>query len=158
MNLIEEGSKLSLDFNKLTNPIFNKKGLVPVIVQDYESLEVLLLAYCTSETLKQSLTEKKVIFWSTSRDAIWIKGATSGDYLNLVEARVNCEQNSLLFLVRSVTGQACHTFASSHSINQASKEKQTKDITPTTSPLLHEARRRSCYYRKVLDTEKLSFL
>ena len=59
--------------------------------------------------LAAAFEEKKAVFWSTSRNELWIKGATSGDSLELVDVRVNCEQNSLLYLVRPAGQGACHT-------------------------------------------------
>merc|ERR1712066_840918 len=80
---------------------------------DADSLEVLILAYVNSIALAEALRRRVCVLWSTSRKELWIKGATSGDFLDLVEARVNCEQNSLVYLVRPRNVGACHTKDSS---------------------------------------------
>ena len=69
----------------------------------------MILGYVNELALKTAFEEKKAVFWSTSRNELWIKGKTSGDYLQLVEVRVNCEQNSLLYLVRPAGKGSCHT-------------------------------------------------
>lgn len=106
---LEEGAALTLDFGKLAG--FGAAGLAvaPVVLQDADSREVLLIAFVNAEALRLTLAERRVVLWSTSRNELWRKGATSGDELELVEARVNCEQNSLLFLVRRRGHGACHT-------------------------------------------------
>ena len=106
---IEEGSELLLDFHKLEKVAGCGQPLVPVAVQDAESGEVLLVAYANPEALEYTLKNRVAAFWSTSRNELWIKGATSGDYLDLVEVRVNCEQNSLLYRVRMRGEGCCHT-------------------------------------------------
>lgn len=65
--------------------------------------------------MEASLRERIAVLWSTSRNELWRKGGTSGDVLELAEIRVNCEQNSLLYLVRRTTGGACHTLLPSGS-------------------------------------------
>jgi phosphoribosyl-AMP cyclohydrolase len=70
---------------------------------------VLILGYVNELALQTALREKKATFWSTSRNELWIKGLTSGDFLELLEVRVNCEQNSILYKVRPAGQGACHT-------------------------------------------------
>ena len=106
---IEEGSERLLDFDKLLKVADCGQALVPVAVQDIESREVLLVAYANQAALNHALTHGVATFWSTSRNELWVKGATSGDYLDLVEVRVNCEQNALLYLVKPRGQGACHT-------------------------------------------------
>lgn len=106
---LEEGSQLSLDFHKLTKIGQTGAAVVPVAVQDAVTKELLILAYVNQEALDYTLTHRVATFWSTSRNELWIKGATSGDSLEIVEVRVNCEQNSLLYLVRPLGAGACHT-------------------------------------------------
>jgi phosphoribosyl-AMP cyclohydrolase len=131
---IEESSGLKLDFNKLAQVAATGEALLPVAVQDAETLEMLLIAYVNAEALRLSIAEKRAVFFSTSRREIWRKGESSGDTLKLAEIRVNCEQNSLLFLVTRTTGASCHT----------------RDASGTA--------RGSCYYRRLEGTEKLAFL
>ena len=106
---LEEGHQLLLDFDKLHKVAQSREPVVPVAVQDAESKELLILAYANETALNYTLEHGIAAFWSTSRDELWVKGATSGDTLALVEVRVNCEQNSLLYLVRPLGQGACHT-------------------------------------------------
>lgn len=106
---LEEGTQLLLDFNKLKKVAQSDQALIPVVVQDIDSKDVLLVAYANETALSYTLEHGVAAFWSSSRDELWVKGATSGDTLALVEVRVNCEQNSLLYLVRPLGEGACHT-------------------------------------------------
>ena len=106
---LEEGKQLTIDFTKLQQIGQSGAAVVPVAVQDADSKELLIIAYANDQALQQTLAEGVATFWSTSRNELWIKGATSGDMLDLVEVRVNCEQNSLLYLVRPRGNGACHT-------------------------------------------------
>jgi phosphoribosyl-AMP cyclohydrolase len=106
---LEEGSQLSLDFTKLRKVAAGREEVIPAIAQDAASGEVLILGYVNPLALETALRERKAVFWSTSRNELWIKGLTSGDYLELLEVRVNCEQNSLLYKVRPAGQGACHT-------------------------------------------------
>lgn len=106
---LEEGTALALDFSKLQAIGRGEAAVIPVAVQDYETREVLIVAYANQEALEYTLTNGVAAFWSTSRNELWVKGATSGDTLALVDVRVNCEQNSLLYLVRPLGAGACHT-------------------------------------------------
>lgn len=105
----EEGLTLELDFSKLKKVAETGAEVVPAIAQDVETGEVLIVGYANALALETALKEKKATFWSTSRNELWIKGKTSGDYLELVEARVNCEQNSILYRVRLAGAGSCHT-------------------------------------------------
>jgi phosphoribosyl-AMP cyclohydrolase len=111
----EEGTRLVLDFGKLAAVAASGAGVVPVVLQDADSRDVLFVGYANEEALEASLRERIAVLWSTSRNELWRKGATSGDVLELAEIRVNCEQNSLLYLVRRTTGGACHTLLPSGS-------------------------------------------
>lgn len=107
--LLEEGEEILLDFEKLQYIRQQKENTIPVVIQDYKTLEVLIIAYTNKEAFLYTLKHKVVALWSTSRNELWIKGKTSGNYLNLIEARINCEQNSLLYLVKMKTNTSCHT-------------------------------------------------
>jgi phosphoribosyl-AMP cyclohydrolase len=112
VRLLEEGFKEMIDFEKLFHTYHFPRYIpfiIPVAVQDVDSKEVLMLAYADEEALSYSLENGVAAFWSTSRQELWVKGATSGNTLELLEVRVNCEQNLLLYLVRSTNGGACHT-------------------------------------------------
>ncbi len=109
VNELEEGTRLTLDFDKLAGVAATGARVVPVVLQDAGSGEVLFIGYANDQALKATLDERIAVLWSTSRNELWRKGATSGDVLELVDVRVNCEQNSLLYLVNRTTGGACHT-------------------------------------------------
>ncbi len=87
---------------------FDDQGLVPVIVQDVLSGEVLMMAWASRESLEITATEGEMVFWSRSRKEIWRKGATSGNRLKLLELRADCDGDALLALVEP-SGPACHT-------------------------------------------------
>ncbi|WP_051432367.1 MULTISPECIES: phosphoribosyl-AMP cyclohydrolase [Alphaproteobacteria] len=91
---------------------FDSHGLVPVVAQQHDSGEVLMLAWMNREALIATLTGGRVTYWSRSRQAMWRKGDTSGHIQELVEARVDCDGDTLLLLIRQ-TGAACHTGARS---------------------------------------------
>jgi phosphoribosyl-AMP cyclohydrolase len=133
MKELEEGSALQLDYTKLLKIAKAGAEVVPVVVQDADSRDVLLVAYANKQALEHTLKTGTATFWSTSRHELWIKGATSGDTLKIVEVRVNCEQNSLLYLVRMMGSGVCHT----------------RDATGHT--------RKTCYYRALKDG-KLEFV
>jgi phosphoribosyl-AMP cyclohydrolase len=106
---LEEGTTLSLDFRKLRKAATGEADVIPAIAQDVETGEVLIIGYVNELALKTAMKEKMATFWSTSRNELWIKGKTSGDYLELLETRVNCEQNSIVYRVRLKGKGSCHT-------------------------------------------------
>ena len=87
---------------------FDDKGLIPAVVQDINTREVLMVAYMTADTLKQTIETKKATFYSRSRGEVWVKGETSGNYMNVEEIRVDCDGDCLVVLARP-DGAACHT-------------------------------------------------
>ncbi|OPJ61537.1 phosphoribosyl-AMP cyclohydrolase [Clostridium oryzae] len=88
---------------------FNKgDGLVPAIVQDYETKEVLMLAYMNEESLTKTVETGKTWFWSRSRKSFWNKGETSGHYQYVKDISVDCDGDTLLITVEQI-GAACHT-------------------------------------------------
>lgn len=110
MKQLEEGSKLQLDFGKLAKAAQStESGVIPVAVQHADTHEVILVAYVSEAALKHAIETRTATFWSTSRNELWIKGATSGQTFDLLEVRVNCEQNSLVYIVRPRAGGICHT-------------------------------------------------
>ena len=103
-------------------------------MQNVDTQEIILVAYATRSALEHSIKTGNATFWSTSRNELWEKGATSGETFELLEARVNCEQNSLVYIVRPRRGNICHT-------NNRAGEP------------------RNCYYRKInLESMELEFL
>jgi phosphoribosyl-AMP cyclohydrolase len=101
------------------------RNLVPVVTQDVRSREVLILAFVNREAFEETRRSGHATFWSRSRNELWKKGLTSGDTLAVEEIRINCEQNSLVFLVTPEGKGACHA------------------KRPDGSPY------RSCYYRRI---------
>ena len=87
---------------------YDSNGLVPAIVQDAESKEVLMMAYMNAESLRLTMESGETVFWSRSRKELWHKGATSGNVQHVVEIRVDCDADTLLVLVNPA-GPACHT-------------------------------------------------
>ena len=106
---LEEGKTLSLDFTKLKKVAGCAEEVLPVVAQNIDTGEVLIVGYANELALQTALKEGMATFWSTSRNELWIKGKTSGDFLEIVEICVNCEQNSLLYRVRPRGEGACHT-------------------------------------------------
>ncbi len=108
-NPLEEGTVPQLDFEKLRAIGQRDQHVIPVVLQNADDGEVLFVGYANALALRETLTTRRAVLWSTSRNELWRKGETSGDVLDLVEVRVNCEQNSLLYRVRPRAGGACHT-------------------------------------------------
>lgn len=106
---LEEGRTLRLDFGKIAKVAAQAPDVVPVAVQHADTGAVILVAYTNEQALRRCLAERRLILWSTSRNELWEKGKTSGETFDLVEAYVNCEQNSLLYRVRPRRGGICHT-------------------------------------------------
>lgn len=108
---------------------FDEKGLIPVIVQDWESGEILMLAYANRQSLEKTEEINEMVFWSRSRQELWHKGATSGNRLKLKELRLDCDGDTLLAFVEP-TGPACHTGARSCFFNMLTNEQAGKAIFP----------------------------
>ncbi len=109
MSNLEEGSELKLDWAKLEKAVASSPGIVPVAIQNADTNEVILVAYTNELAFRKSLETRSLVLWSTSRNELWEKGKTSGETFDLIEVRVNCEQNSLLYRVRPRRGGICHT-------------------------------------------------
>lgn len=131
---IEENLDLELDFNKLSSVAATQQPVIPVVLQHAETGDVLFVGYVNEQALNATLDEKIAVLWSTSRNELWRKGATSGDVLKLVDVRVNCEQNSVLYRVLPTKGGVCHTTGASGG-------------TRTT-----------CYYRAITDAAQMTFV
>lgn len=83
------------------------QGLIPVVIQDYQTLEVLMLGYMNEEAWANTQSERKVTFYSRSKERLWTKGEESGNYLNMVSYFVDCDQDALLIQVKP-EGPTCH--------------------------------------------------
>lgn len=107
-------------------PDFEKRGgLVPAVVQDASTGQVLMLGWVNREAWDRTFASGHATFWSTSRNELWEKGATSGDWLKVVEVLVDCDEDTILYRVSPLGAGACHT----------------KNALGTT--------RTSCFYRRV---------
>lgn len=100
--VLEEGKQLNLQFDK-------RGGLIPVIVQNSESKEILMLGYANRQAFEKTVSSGMATFWSTSRKQIWTKGETSGDYLLVDKILVDCDQDSIIYQVTMQGSGACHT-------------------------------------------------
>ncbi len=106
---LEEGNLLQLDFSKIAKIAAGSPDVIPVAVQHVDTGEIILVAYTNEFAMKTSFEKQTLVLWSTSRKELWEKGATSGETFELIEAFVNCEQNSLVYKVRPKRGNICHT-------------------------------------------------
>lgn len=105
---------------------FDADGLVPAIVQDVETDQVLMMAYMTADTLRETLDTDRMVYWSRSRRERWVKGQTSGHTQAVEEVRVDCDGDALLFKVRQ-EGGACHTGYRSCFFRRADNETLVAD-------------------------------
>jgi phosphoribosyl-AMP cyclohydrolase len=87
---------------------YNEKGLVPVIAQDHQTGDVLMLAWMNNEALKLTIEKRRMVYYSRSRKQLWLKGETSGHFQNLVSLSIDCDGDTLLARVIQ-EGAACHT-------------------------------------------------
>ena len=129
---LNNGLEWMFDFTKLhkvSKNIDSNNPVIPVVVQDATTKEVLIIAYANDKALMHTIKTGNSTFWSTSRNELWEKGKTSGDVLKIKEIRVNCDQNSLLYLVAPVSEGACHV-----------DDKNGKAL-------------RTCYYRRIKNIE-----
>jgi phosphoribosyl-AMP cyclohydrolase len=124
----EYTTELLLDFGT------DGKQLVPVIAQDKQTKEILILAYASKEALEETISSGFATFYSRSRLELWKKGLTSGDLLKVEEIRVNCEQNSMIYLVTPLGEGACHAHK------------------PSGQPYT------TCYYRRIIHGNQLEFI
>ena len=93
---------IELDYSKMN-------GLVPAVVQDHESGDVLMLGFMNREAWETTLATGMATFYSRSRNALWTKGKTSGNIQRVKEIRIDCDHDSVLLMVEQVGGAACHT-------------------------------------------------
>jgi phosphoribosyl-AMP cyclohydrolase len=92
----------------IENLKFDANGLIPTVIQDADTNQVLMLAYMNAESFQLTLETKETHFWSRSRQELWHKGATSGNFQRVIEVKVDCDEDTLLIRVHP-TGPACHT-------------------------------------------------
>jgi phosphoribosyl-AMP cyclohydrolase len=124
----EYENNLSIDFGPDGNT------LIPVVTQDAQTKEVLILAFANRTAFDETLKSGYATYWSRSRNELWKKGLTSGDLLQVEDIRINCEQNSLLYLVKPLGKGACHA--------------KRSNGNPHTG----------CYYRRITKDGQLEFV
>ena len=124
----EYTNELLIDFGT------DNQTLLPVVTQDFTTKEVLILSFVNKAAFDETRKSGYATFWSRSRNELWKKGLTSGDMLRIEEIRINCEQNSLLYLVTPEGKGACHA--------------KKADGLPY----------KSCYYRKINDNDLLEIV
>lgn len=94
----------------MVEPDFTKdNGLIPVIVQDDQTKDILMLAYMNREAWLKTLKTGKATYWSRSRKQLWLKGETSGHFQMVKEILIDCDEDTVLLQVEQVGGAACHT-------------------------------------------------
>ena len=116
---------MTIDFEKCG-------GLVPAIVQDAETKNVLMLGYMNEEAYQKTLDTKKVTFWSRSRKCLWTKGETSGNFLDLVSMKVDCDNDTLL-VKANPHGPTCHT-GTDTCWGEENKSDEQKAVQTTPTP------------------------
>lgn len=104
------GDAAVVEHGTLFMPKFDSDGLIPAIAQDADTGAVLMLAWMNAEALARTLETGRATYWSRSRAALWVKGETSGHTQDVVEMRVDCDQDAILLRVTQA-GPACHTGA-----------------------------------------------
>lgn len=108
---------------------FNEQGLVPAIVQEVETGQVLMFAWMNREALKLTVEQKRSVFWSRSRNKLWFKGEESGNIQHIKEIRMDCDNDVILLLVEQMGGVACHT-GRHHCFFQQFKDEQWMTVEP----------------------------
>ncbi len=107
----KSGRAIGASPEQLATVKYNTDGLVPVVTQDVNTKQVLMMAWMNSESLQMTLNEGRMVYWSRSRQELWRKGDTSGDRQFVREAYYDCDGDTLLFLVEQEGKGACHTGA-----------------------------------------------
>ena len=112
-----------MEMIKIENLKFDANGLIPTVIQDMDTNQVLMLAYMNAESFQLTLETKETYFWSRSRQELWHKGATSGNIQKVIEVKVDCDADTLLIRVRPA-GPACHTGAQTCFYRNIKEENQ----------------------------------
>ena len=124
----------------IENLKFDEKGLIPAIVVDAVSKEVLTLAYMNKESLQITMEKKLTCFWSRSRQKLWLKGETSGNYQHVVSITADCDNDALVVLVEP-DGPACHTGEKSCFFNPVFENDELKEFSLNALMKLIEGRK-----------------
>ena len=123
----EEQTMLTLQFDK-------GDGLLPAIVQDYETREVLMLAYINEKSWQKTLETGMAHYWSRSRNELWLKGETSGHKQIVKDILVDCDDDTVVFLVEQLGGAACHTGHRSCFYRRVTEDKYETIDEPVFDP------------------------
>lgn len=107
---------------------FNKEGLIPAVIQDADTGEVLMMAYMDSEALQRTLKERRTVFYSRSRKKYWVKGESSGHTQKVVEVLTDCDQDTVLIRVKQ-KGGACHLGYRSCFVHQLDQKGDIAKVT-----------------------------
>jgi phosphoribosyl-ATP pyrophosphohydrolase/phosphoribosyl-AMP cyclohydrolase len=118
----------------LDNLKFNQDGLIPVITQNYYTGKILMQAYANKEAIEETLKSGYATYFSRSRNALWKKGETSGNYQKIMDIKVDCDEDSIIYLVVE-EGPACHTGEESCFYRNLNLEKDSK---PVPFEILHK--------------------
>lgn len=106
-------------------PKWDQNGLMAAIAQDYQTKDILMLAWINQEALTKSLETGEAHYWSRSRQELWHKGATSGNIQKIHDIIIDCDQDAIIYLVDQIGGSACHTGRRSCFYRQIDKDGQT---------------------------------
>lgn len=120
----------------IENLKLDAQGLIPAVVQDVHTKEVLMVAYMNQEAVQMTLETGKATFWSRSRQQVWVKGETSGNYLNVKQVRVDCDADCLVILAEP-EGPACHTGNRSCFYRKVEGDALVEDTQETGDILMH---------------------
>ncbi|ARU41038.1 phosphoribosyl-AMP cyclohydrolase [Armatimonadetes bacterium Uphvl-Ar1] len=113
MSFPTPGPKQELEQGLTFTPKFDQYGLIPAIAQDHLTGQILMLAYMTAEAFAKTLELGQAVYYSRSRQELWHKGATSGQYQIVHQILTDCDQDALILRVEQLGGGACHTGANS---------------------------------------------
>jgi len=113
--------------NFLKEVLFDSRGLVPVIIQDIKTNEVLMHAWMNEEALRKTVVTEKTYFWSRSRKRLWLKGESSGHYQLVKEIYIDCDRDTLLIKVEQIKG-ACHLGYKSCFFRKLIKKEEWKTV------------------------------
>src|SRR5512135_161878 len=102
-----------MSLNKPVDLKYDALGLIPAVLQDRATREVVMVGYMNEQTLNRTLEIGQAVFWSRSRQEVWHKGATSGDYVRVLDIQTDCDRDTLLLQVELLGGGICHTGAHS---------------------------------------------
>jgi phosphoribosyl-AMP cyclohydrolase len=108
---------------------YDAQGLIPAVLQDARTHEVLMLGYMNLETLRQTLEIGEAVFWSRSRQEVWHKGATSGDKVRVLDVRTDCDGDVVLLQVECLGSGVCHTGAHSCFVEPDDGTPRTVDVS-----------------------------